>query len=93
MSGHDNIADIGKKGQVLPMKWTPSNNDNMRSRFLRRSIDFAGFGLIYFGGTALLSYLQEKPWEPNPFVLVAYAAGAVIYVLLPGIKKSDDKQA
>ena len=72
------------------MKRKSSINDDMRSRFVRSSIAFVGFALIYLGGSALLNYLTGKPWEPNPFVLVAYAAGALIFVLLPGIKKSND---
>lgn len=79
-------------GQFLAMNWMPSINDDMRLRFRRRSVEFLGFGLIYFAGSAVLDYLKGEPWEPDPFVLVAYAAGALIFVLLP-IKKSGDPRA
>ena len=93
MYAPDNIADISKTGQVLAMKWKPSINDDMRSRFRRRSVEFVGFALIYLAGSALLDFLKREPWEPEPFVLVAWAAGALIFVLLPHTKKSDDQRA
>lgn len=62
----------------------------MRTRFLRRSFAFGGFALIYLGGSALLDYLTGELWEPDPFVLVAYAAGAMFFVIMPPNKNSDD---
>jgi hypothetical protein len=75
------------------MKWKPSMTEDMRSRFRRRSLEFVGFALIYLAGSALLDFLKAEPWEPDPFVLVAYAAGALLFVLLPHTERSDDQRA
>ena len=86
------VADISKTVQVLAMKWKPSIDDDMRSRFRRRSVEFVGFAIIYLAGSALLDFRKGEPWETEPFVLVAYAAGALTYVLLTRTEKSADQR-
>ena len=71
------------------MKWKTSNDGDMWSRFRRRFVEFVGFALIYLAGSALLDFLKGEPWEPEPFVLVAWGAGALIFVLIPHTNKSD----
>lgn len=65
----------------------------MRSRFRRSLAGFIGFALIYLTGSALVDYLKSEPWGFEPFVLVAYVVGALMFVLIPDRKKSDDQQA
>jgi hypothetical protein len=68
-------------------------DNDLRSRLRRRFVEFVAFALIYLVGSALLDFLKERPWNPDPFVLFAYAAGALIFVLLPHTQKSGDQRA
>jgi hypothetical protein len=77
-------------GQVLTVKSQPSINDDMSTRLFRRFVQFGGFAVIYLGGSALLDSLEGVPWDPDPFVFVAYAVGALCAILLN--KKSDNQR-
>lgn len=75
------------------MRWKPSVDDDMRSRFRRRSVEFTTVAFIYLAGSALFAFFKGKPWETDPFVLIAYGAGALTFVLLRRTEKADDQRA
>jgi len=57
-------------------------SDSRRGSYVRRAKAFLTFALVYLAVSALLAVAQGHDWKPDPLVLVAYAVGALVAVLL-----------